>query len=704
MKNLFTLLILLSVTAAQTQTRFSRSFDPFGGIHEFLTDMRLKDDTLLMRGASLCAGLDKFCTVVGKYNTGNDSFVQIIQQEDIQIGPDLLFTPNGYLLPSEERLQGKNIGLSTLDANLGYLNSSSLNIPDDRYHSYTIKTSIEFNNRYVVGAQALDSQDQITVSGNPVDKEKAILFILNPDLTTDTVLLLSPGPGLTLKIEDMAVGADSILYISFYNRYQTGPNAFPQRKIIRGYDQNFNQVFNWVGPDFELNESQTSLATDPQGTLYLSYYRDFRTHFYALNANGTTKWVCTLDNFNGQGALNITDLFIAQNGDLVGAGIATAAASGIGQTGYIVRIGASGNIKWSRVIRMNKGLDPALSTYGFRAWLHSIRELPHGDLMAAGQIFSWQDDPDTGGAYNQDIWLVRIDSTGCLWDDCPFIQDVIAKKEWLPLVSSENEWVVDYLLPPLPVEIRRYRFSQDSVLLDGRFYRELIFSKNMTSGPWLQTGQFFREKNGVVYKLEPLTNPAERLLYNFNLGIGDELLPNPDIGQADRKITAVGTTALADGIARKTLWLTSDACNSDTLQWIEGMGDMGMLFETERFCSLPSGVNSAIRCFSTSGQMLYLRPGLPGCYSSSVSGRPPVEMLQVYPNPTTGNLFIYLKQVGHIRSVRLSSFLGEPAVEIDWTETEQGIRLNTKALRPGWYAGIIQMQDGRTQSFKFAKI
>ncbi|MBK8966123.1 MAG: T9SS type A sorting domain-containing protein [Lewinellaceae bacterium] len=704
MKYLVLLLILVAVYGTHAQTRFSRSLDPFGGIHEFLTDLRLQGDTLLVRGAALCTGLDKFCTVSGTYNTANDSFTRLVLQEDIQIGPDLLLAPQGYLLPSEERLQGKNISLSTLDTNLHHLNTTNLRIADDHFHSYTIKSSIEFNNRYVVGAQALDNQDQITVSGNTVDKEKAILFVLNPDLTTDTVLLLAPGPGLTLKIEDMAVGADTVLYISFYNRYQAGPNAFPQRKIIRGYDQNFNQVFNWVGPDFELNESQTSLAVDPPGVLYLSYYHDFRTQIYAFTGQDTIQWVCSLDNFNGQGAVNITDLFIAQNGDLIGAGIATAAISDIGQTGYIVRINASGKIKWSRVVRINKGLDPVLSAYGFRAWLHSILELPQGDLMAAGQIFSWQHTPNTGGAYNQDIWLLRIDSMGCLWDDCPFIQDVITRQQWLPLVSAENEWVVDYHLPASAVEIRRYRFSPDSILLAGRFYRELIFSKNMTGGPWQQTGRYFREKSGAVYNLEPLTGPAERLLYDFNLGTGDNLPPNPDIGQAGRKIAAVGTTVLADGIARKTLWLTGDVCIGDSLQWIEGMGDNGMLFETALFCASPSEEHIAIRCFSTAGNLVYLRPGLAGCYSSTVAGQPPVEALHVYPNPATGTLFIHLEQPGHIRSVRLGSFLGEPAVEFDWTETQHGIRLNINALPPGWYAGSIQLQDGRTQSFKFAKI
>ncbi len=103
------------------------------------------------------------------------------------------------------------------------------------------------------------------------------------------------------------------------------------------------------------------------------------------------------------------------------------------------------------------------------------------------------------------------------------IPNSIFCQAWNPIVTPLNEWVVDYnpLFPGLPSEIRRYTFSADSVLKDGKQYHELIYSKNMSGGPWISEDAFLREEQGKTYKW--LKNMPEQLIYDFNLGIGDSI-------------------------------------------------------------------------------------------------------------------------------------------------------------------------------------
>ncbi|MFN0173202.1 MAG: T9SS type A sorting domain-containing protein [Saprospiraceae bacterium] len=268
---------------------------------------------------------------------------------------------------------------------------------------------------------------------------------------------------------------------------------------------------------------------------------------------------------------------------------------------------------------------------------------------------------------------------------------------YFPIVTPLNEWVVDYTHPlGWPSEkIRRYTFAADSTLLEGRYYQELIFSIDMSGGPWVSSGSFLREENGKVYtKYE---NQTEKLIYDFNFGIGDSLTGWINVNQATRYVTQVGSTQLLDGVARKKI--TLDSWCGET-EWIEGIGETFALFNSETVCSLWDGVLLYIRCFSTNGQLLYQRPDVSGCYTSAVTD---VEMgaIKVYPNPASGILYFETENEAEIQSIQIFNSLGVLVLNTNHL-LPFNKSIDITALTSGFYTGLVHFKNGGAKIFKLA--
>ena len=268
---------------------------------------------------------------------------------------------------------------------------------------------------------------------------------------------------------------------------------------------------------------------------------------------------------------------------------------------------------------------------------------------------------------------------------------------WNAVVTPLNEWVVDYdpLFPGLPSEIRRYTFSADSVLKDGKQYHELIYSKNMSGGPWISEDAFLREEQGKTYKW--LKNMPEQLIYDFNLGIGDSITGGVNVNQATRYVTQVGSIQLLDGVPRKSIEFSS-VCGAS--QWVEGIGEIEALFYSEVFCSLWDGAPYYIRCFSTNGQLLYKRPDISGCYTSAVNDLP-IGSVRVFPNPSADLLYLELDNEALISNVMLYDHLGALVLNTsDFSASRNSLDIST--LPAGFYTGLVHLGDGKIKVFKVA--
>ncbi|MBX2892695.1 MAG: T9SS type A sorting domain-containing protein [Saprospiraceae bacterium] len=709
MKKIIFILLAFQCATVSGQNWYSKIIDPFGGKHELADAMILAGDTLLIRARTI-GNTDSFLySSVLKYDINSDVIIESKYFEEVESGANFIYSkPIRLLLSSQDVPDLKNITVNVINKlSLQHDSSISLTIPDNRYYSHTIKKAIKFGDKFFMGGQALDNQIFIPYTGWYKDQENAVFFVLNDDLQTDTVLIIPPTSGAFLKIEDLAVGSDSILYVSFLEKYLVSNVPFPyleDRHVIYGFDKGYQKVFEWFGPDFSGDDTRSCLAVAADSTLYHVYQSDYsHVHVVARRPAGQVIWDMKIDSTIGQRLYHISKLMVAQNGDLVVAGAISAVGDKLGLSGFIARISPQGVLKWKRAFRVNQNFDPTLpEDFPYQAGFKDLAELPGGDLLAAGYVRKYVGGAPPANPFNFDIWLVRTSSEGCLWDDCGYIQDIVTKDNYIPLVTPDNEWVADYfypLFPSLSPEIRRYTFSSDSTLLSGKYYRQLIYSKNMSSGPWQSTGEYLREDNGKVFKIWGNGNQPERLIYDMDFGVGDTLVPHPDpaLGQGDRKIVQVGTIELLDGEPRKFLLLKSSQC-IDTTMWIEGMGDVARLFWTEVFCSMGEDFPPAfIRCFSTNGQLLYKRPDVDGCYTSSSKDVVLPEM-KVYPNPASDVLLFDMEDISLINSVNIFDATGHLMLSNQKFLSKS--KIDVSHLPNGFYIGIAYFKNETQKSFK----
>lgn len=259
-------------------------------------------------------------------------------------------------------------------------------------------------------------------------------------------------------------------------------------------------------------------------------------------------------------------------------------------------------------------------------------------------------------------------------------------------VTAHNEWVVDGAVPSpgWPARILRFTFSADSILKDGKYYQELIYSENMSGGPWLSEGSYFREEDGRTYKW--LEDAPERLIYDFHFGIGDSL-PGADSNQATRYVVQTGAETLSDGVPRKAVIFNS-VCGPS--RWVEGIGEIEDFLYSEVFCSLWDGDPLSIRCFSTNGQLLYLRPDLSSCYTSSTNDLA-LRPLKVFPNPASDILLLETDQDEPVQHLTLYNTLGTAVLTSGQCTNNQ---VPISGLGPGLYTGKARFLDGSEGWFR----
>jgi Secretion system C-terminal sorting domain len=698
MRTYIFVLLFLNAFTAFCQPWYSKIIDPFDGKQESAVDLLKYEDTILIRAYGACS--NKLCTTLGKYSIIKNELSQARYLNTVEGGFSALFRNGRFILSSEDKIQNEIISVSQINNyNLSYISGLDLKISDNRYLGYTIKRSIEFNNKFFLGCQVLDNQTYINYPGWYNYQENAVFFVLDENLQTDTILIIPPSSGAHLRIEDLAIGPDSILYVSFFEKYLKSDVTVPYleiRKVIYGFDKHYSKVFQWTGPDLDIQESWACLAIGPDSTIFMNYKRDYRSILMAIKSDGSVQWECLLDSTIGWNLYNIRKIILADNGDIVGTGIISSAVDELGESAFLFRVDPDGLLKWKKAIRVNKGFDLTVpSIFPYQTGLEDLAELPNGDLIAVGTVRKYVGNTLPDGPYNFDIWIVRTNSEGCLWEDCPYIQDVVTKDSYIPVVTPLNEWVVDYdpLSPGWPSEIRRYTFAADSVLKDGKYYHELRYSKNMSGGPWLSENAFLREEEGKTFKW--LANMPEQLIYDFNLGIGDSITGGVNVNQATRYVTQVGSVQLLDGVPRKAIEFNS-VCGAS--QWVEGIGEVESFLYSEAFCSLWDANPYYTRCFSTNGQLLYKRPDISGCYTSSIND---LEMgaIHVFPNPGSERLYFEAGNEEEITNVQIYNCLGVLVLNT-FSVLPQSNSIDISNLASGFHSGLVHFRNGKTKVFK----
>jgi len=262
----------------------------------------------------------------------------------------------------------------------------------------------------------------------------------------------------------------------------------------------------------------------------------------------------------------------------------------------------------------------------------------------------------------------------------------------LKYVSDKN--VRTYLFPKFFFTEEYYffsTFSSDSIELDNKYYfKTLSFKKNDPN--WEKNEPYFREENKMVYY--KYLNQPEKLLYNFNLMLGDTLRDN-HVGYY--KVIKIDTITTDDGLLRKR-WLLNNICMNEVkgqTTWIEGLGNVDT-YEHRDACIIIDPESTFI-CASNSGNVVYARS-----FCQTVNVENTVEYpYKIYPNPASDILTLD-GDVDGIQSIQIYDANGRiiDYSKINRTSKEIGIAHLFAGLH---WLGIIT-KEGKTQVIKFVKI
>ena len=223
-------------------------------------------------------------------------------------------------------------------------------------------------------------------------------------------------------------------------------------------------------------------------------------------------------------------------------------------------------------------------------------------------------------------------------------QDVLLKNNLWSVLEEDNS-------PPGFPDTHPYKLSHwlktgNDTILNGKTYKNILYSTDASHLEWEGRGLFLREEEGRVYwcdQAEP--REEETLLYDFNLQEGESIIrylaPDWDV-KIISTVDSIRSIQIGDSL-RKIFYI-SNTLDSDSGKrpeiWIEGIGSLVGL-ERNNIYSFTTGCNVVrnLLCFNQDGNKLYHSPDFDDCYYSSKSGIQTVKLtsdFQIYPNPSQG--------------------------------------------------------------------
>lgn len=216
-------------------------------------------------------------------------------------------------------------------------------------------------------------------------------------------------------------------------------------------------------------------------------------------------------------------------------------------------------------------------------------------LLIGSKNLFYQENNQSAIKEEFDVVLIQTDSFGCVdldkcndyyaWGDVP---DSLYKYDQIDMKQKECYYSI--LNNKGLTEIKHLTFGQDSIIFDrlwgDRQYKEVLISDGNKENTILDTLFVRWENTGKLFFIDKwlpkdgVESPADSILYNFTLEVGDKFLLPKNYGNAS--VIRVDSISLLDGYKRKRLILKHDnPINQDKfgdLVWIEGIGSPNGLF------------------------------------------------------------------------------------------------------------------------------
>jgi hypothetical protein len=175
-------------------------------------------------------------------------------------------------------------------------------------------------------------------------------------------------------------------------------------------------------------------------------------------------------------------------------------------------------------------------------------------------------------------------------------------------ISEEKGWSIVikgcYFREPPCYTTYYYKFLGDT-LIGGINYTKLFESHDRNKQIW-KIHSFWRENSDSVFAYYEEAG-QERLIYNFNLKVGDSI---QTFATFKIKVDSIKTLEWG-GEMRRHFYLSKNDYSSKTL-WIEGVGSMANFIRNSDIGF--SGSISTLLCFEENGQQVYQNPEFNSCY------------------------------------------------------------------------------------------
>jgi hypothetical protein len=241
-----------------------------------------------------------------------------------------------------------------------------------------------------------------------------------------------------------------------------------------------------------------------------------------------------------------------------------------------------------------------------------------------------------------------------------------------PIVDTTKMWVVyEYGMNPYAGRTYAYKISNDTVLIDNKYWHDILVSEDSTYSQWsIYSFKKIREKNNIAYSY----CWQDCSIFNFNLSTGDTCFFD------SLNFYTIDTTfdSFFAGKIRKT---QVTFVSTDTIY--SGIGS-----KLSGFSSYPlvTGGGKALVCYYENDSVLYKNPDFDYCFIDNTTNIKIIEKKKftIYPNPAKNNVQLTINNEQLIGSrIEIVNINGQTVKQI--TMYNEQYTINVEDLGKGIY-------------------
>lgn len=422
MKSLFS--IILVVTLAHYlygQTYYSKSYDPLDHGLDHIRNIIIEDSTIYASSWGTCEANTVKCFKFAKFDL-KGNYLEGYEDTRFETGygmehdGEYLFVDNGNE-PYNTKLIANRIHKESGESDiLEFTQDSS---------EFLINISCTSNNNHFITYGTFD--DLTTYYEHEPFNRVITRWINKNPLSLDTTIIIPVRKRFT-NVSDAASDEDGNVYFICIEK-ELSQNGFEHNFVrIVKYSPNAELIWDYLYPNFLKSSAYPSnIVVIDDKIIFQTINDEDDETIVCIDESGAIHWKYTIDNERTIKVISVTRMKKGVDGNLLLCGWQRSPYHKWVDAGFIMKINIeTGKLMWERIFEIDLGNDPVWgSGYAKSSSLWDVEQLTNGDIIAGGWIGgNIYDDPNFGLRYDQDLWLIRVDSNGCLEPGCGLVQSI----------------------------------------------------------------------------------------------------------------------------------------------------------------------------------------------------------------------------------------------------------------------------------------